>query len=49
MGNRNAGGNARADLHWVHFGQDNEVIVVFHEQIPIPDARLKFYDKSVYP
>ena len=34
---------------WVRFGQDNEVIVVFHEKTTIPDAWLEFYDKGVYP
>ena len=34
---------------WVRFGQENELIVVFHEKITIPSAALEFYDKSVYP
>jgi hypothetical protein len=34
---------------WVHFGQDNELIVVFHGKITIQEASLEFYDKGVYP
>ncbi len=34
---------------WVHFGQDNELIVVFHDKITIQEASLGFYDKGVYP
>ena len=34
---------------WVRFGQDNEIIAVFHEKTDIPDAWLEFYDKGVYP
>jgi hypothetical protein len=34
---------------WVRFGQDNEVIVVFHEKTTIPDAWLEFYEEGIYP
>jgi len=34
---------------WVHFGRNNELIVVFHDKITIRDASLEFYDKGVYP
>ena len=34
---------------WVRFGEDNELIVVFHEKTTVPDARLEFYDKGSYP
>jgi hypothetical protein len=34
---------------WVRFGQDNELIVVFHEKITIQEVSLEFYDKGAYP
>ncbi|MBE3068900.1 MAG: hypothetical protein IMZ66_01550, partial [Planctomycetes bacterium] len=34
---------------WVRFGQDNEVVAVFHERVTIREASLEFYDKGVYP
>ena len=34
---------------WVRFGEDNEVIAVFHDRITIQAAALEFYDKSAYP
>ena len=34
---------------WVRFGEENELIVVFHEKTTVPDARLEFYDKESYP
>lgn len=34
---------------WVRFGQDNELIVVFHDKITIQGASLEFYEKGVYP
>ena len=34
---------------WVRFGQDNELILVFHEQTAIPAAWLEFYDQDVFP
>ena len=34
---------------WVRFGQDNELILVFHEQTAIPAAWLEFYDQDAFP
>ena len=34
---------------WVRFGQENELIAVFHDKIPIQDAWLDYFARDAYP